>query len=303
MIDEQTIITEYRDEKLTIQQISDKYELKFENIRKILKKHNIPWHRKYLVDFSQTQIDEIILQYQNGVSCKNIALQYNISAPAITRLLKINGISIVSSLHKYDEFRQIPITNIQKQFIVGTMLGDGCLYRDTESSNYKLSIGQCEKQKEYFDWKIDMMKPFITSFRQSIDKRKNSIMWQATSISHPDFNELGQLFYTGYKENGDRIKVIPLNLETYFTPLTLAIWVMDDGNLNAGVNMRIASMSFTEKENIMLQQYLEKLFGLQSKVKVKGGFGSLSLNKENTQKLSNIIRPHIVSCMAYKIMI
>ena len=42
---------------------------------------------------------------------------------------------------------------------------------------------------------------------------------------------------------------IPKNLDMYFTPLALAVWIQDDGNLNEGVNMRICSMGFTKKDN------------------------------------------------------
>ena len=70
--------------------------------------------------------------------------------------------------------------------------------------------------------------------------------------------------------------------------------------------MRISSMNFTEQENYKLQDYLKRCFDLRSKVmgyKYKGvQYWMLTLNKENTQKLSDIIRPYVVDCMKYKLM-
>ena len=56
------------------------------------------------------------------------------------------------------------------------------------------------------------------------------------------------------------------NIDLYLSPLALAIWIMDDGNLNAGVNMRIATMSFTKEENEKIQDYLKRCFDINSKV-------------------------------------
>lgn len=294
MLNETIIVKMYQNN--TIRQIAEQFQCGYETIRKILKKNKVIWKRKYICDFNEDNIKDIANQYQNGIKIKQISFQYKISAPAISRILQANSIQIRSSKYKYETLRQIPITDIQKQFIVGTLLGDGCLYQDNKRSNYKLSFGQCDKQKEYFDWKIDIMKPFIPCFRRSIDKRGNSIMWQCSSISHPDFNQFGDTFY-----DADRTKIIPFDLERYLTPLALATWIMDDGSLNAYVNMRICTMSFTEQEHYRLQAHLKNKFNLESKVMGLDNRLYLSLNKENTQKLSHIIRLHIVPCMSYKI--
>jgi phage antirepressor YoqD-like protein len=297
MINEQQIIKLYKINKLTIVEIAKQLQLKKWLVRKILIDNNVDWNRKYISDFTDDQINDIVAQHSSGIAIKNISKQYQISAPAISRILQSNNIQIINSTHKYDDLRIIAITDLQKQFIVGTILGDGCLSRDTEKSNYKLSFGHCEKHKEYFDWKMSIMIPFITHSHKSIDKRGNSIMWQAGTISHPGFNKFANDFY-----DNNRVKIIPTNLDQYFTPLALAVWIMDDGNLNAKVNMRIASMGFTEQDNYLLQNYLYRTFNLQVKLRISEGYASIWINKVNTQILSDIIRPYIVPCMSYKIM-
>ncbi len=125
-------------------------------------------------------------------------------------------------------------------------------------------------------------------------------MLHATTIVHQQLNKFGSIFYDNHK------KQIPNNLDMWMTPLALATWIMDDGNLNAGVNMRIASMGFSQEENIQLRDLLKRVFDLNSKVmefKYKEKlYYQITLNKKNTQKLSDIIRPHIIESMLYKIM-
>jgi Mor family transcriptional regulator len=286
---------------LTIKEISEKFSFSYEKIRQILKKEKVKWKRNYVSDFTPDQIKKIIQEFDEGKSIKEIANWYEISPPSISRLLKANNKEPVSSGKKYEILRKTPINSIQKQFIVGTLLGDGCLYKDSKKGNYKLSFGHCKAQSQYFHWKIAMMDPFINSFRENTDKRGNSIMLQTATICHQDLNYMADMFY-----DSSRVKHIPKNLDMYLTPLSLAVWYQDDGNLKAGVNARIATMSFTEEENYMLRDYLKSCFNLKSKVmtyKYKGKqYWQISLNKENTQKLSDIIRPYVTECMQYKIM-
>lgn len=286
---------------LTIKEVAEKLNIGYETVRKILKSNKIQFRKKYVSDFTNDQIKEIIVKYQNNETITKIAKEFAISEPAISKILKSHNIEIVNNNKKYDILRQIPFTNKHKQIIVGTLLGDGCLYRDSHKSNYKLSFSHCEAQAQYFHWKIAMMDPFINNFRKSTDKRGNSIMLQTSTITHQEFNQFGNIFY-----NENRKKILPKNLDMYLTPLALAIWIQDDGNLKSGVNMRIASMNFSEQENYELQKYLKQCFDLNSKVmefnyKTKKYY-QITLNKENTQKLSNIIRPYVVDCMKYKIM-
>jgi ubiquinol-cytochrome c reductase cytochrome b subunit len=262
---------------------------------------NVKCKRKYISNLTKEEIELALQMFDTGQSVKYIAKHFEISAPAISRFLKSNNRTPDYSATKYDNLRTIPLTSIQKQFVVGHLLGDGCLYKDRKNSLYKLSISQKKAHSQYFHWKREILNPFVNSWRENVDKRKNSIMLNATTICHPEFQVFTNFFYT---EN--RTKIVPKNLEEYFTPLALAVWIMDDGSLNQKVNMRISTMSFNYNDHVVLQNYLKNVFGLDCKImnyKYKNKqYYQITFNKENTQKLSNIIRPYIVDCMEYKIM-
>lgn len=285
---------------LTIHEIAKNLEASYESIRKILKGAKVKWHRNYISDLAQDQVNTILKKFDDGESIKKIADWYELSPPAISRLLKANNRTTIELSRKYNILRATPLNSVQRQVLVGHLLGDGHVYSDTKKGHNKISISHCKAQEQYFHWKIAMFDPFVNCYRESVDKDGN-IQLNATSICHQDIDYFRTIFY-----NKERIKIVPKNLDIFMTPLTLAVWIQDDGNLNAGVNMRIATMNFTEYENYMLRDYLNQVFDLRSKVmgfRYKGKqYWQLTLNKENTQKLSDLIREHIVECMKYKIM-
>jgi hypothetical protein len=288
---------------LTIREISSRSGFSYEKVRQILKSQKVKWSRNYISDLTPEQVSDIVKRFDDGESIKKISKWYELSPPAIARLLKSQNREAIPSNRKYDILRQTPINSIQKQIIVGGLLGDGCLYKDTKNSNFKYSFGHCLAQEQYFHWKVAMLDPFINTFHKSVDKRENSIMLQTATITHQGLNKFGEMFY-----DENRIKYVPDNLDMFLTPIALAIWIMDDGNLNMGVNMRIQSQGFTEKDNYKLRDYLYRCFGLSSKVMIyrykdnEKKYYILTLNKENTQKLSDIIRPYVVDCLKYKLM-
>lgn len=299
MNDNEEIIKLYQ-EGLTLKEIADLKKMAPKTIGKILKNAKISFRKRYLSDFNDSEVQEVILKYKNNKNIKELAKEHNISAPAISRLLKSKNIEVKFIGRQYDILRQTPINKKQQELIVGSVLGDGCLYREGKGL-YKLSFGHCEKQKEYFLWKYAMLDPFVNTYRKSIDKRGNSIMYQTTTICHKDFAKFAEMFY-----DKNRKKHIPDNLDMYLTPLSLCTWYLDDGSLNEGVNARIHTLCFDYNDNVKLQNYLVRCFDLRSKIwkrtyKNKEYYG-LSLNKKNTQKLSDIIRPYVVDCMKYKIM-
>lgn len=285
---------------LTIRQVADKLNVSYETARKTLKA-SVKWRKNYLSDLTKDEINNILERFDAGETVCKIAQDYDFSGPAISRLLRANNRVPDCSSKRYDIIRETPLNKQQKQFIIGHLLGDGCLYRDGKNSTFKMTVAQCKKQELYFHWKVAMMDPFINCWRESVDKRDNSIMLQTTTICHKELNRYAQMFY-----GEDRIKIVPKDIANHMTALSLAVWIMDDGNLNSGVNMRIATMSFTYDENVLLQGVLYSLFDIRSKVmgfKYKGKqYWQLTLNKDNTQKLSDLIRPYVIESMSYKIM-
>jgi hypothetical protein len=122
------------------------------------------------------------------------------------------------------------------------------------------------------------------------------------TFSFSSFNWLYDLFYF----NGT--KIISPEIENYFSPLSLAHLIMDDGGWT-GYGVRIATNNFTVAEVELLQKILKNKFNLDSTVQLISNKGSkrttekysLYIIKASVPELRELILPYVHSSMVYKL--
>jgi recombination protein RecA len=229
-----------------------------------------------------------------------IAEMCGVYRSTVCNWLEKYDIDINPKQRKYELIKKIPFTQEQKDMIVGTVLGDGCIaLHGRKNKSCRLMIGHCEKQKDFLMWKKSILANFVNTINKREDKKKNSIMYNFTTVTHDGFKLYRDLFYEGNK------KVIKDELITHIKPLSLAVWFLDDGTLMKNVNMRLATDSFTKIENEKLQWILKYNFDIRSKVceytRHNNKFYYMSFNKENSLKMTEIIAPYAQDCMKYKL--
>ena len=105
------------------------------------------------------------------------------------------------------------------------------------------------------------------------------------------------------KDNNLSIKkIIPLNIETYLTPLALAIWFMDDGfRLQKGA--KIATNCFTFKELQFICEILYKKYNLITTIHLGGknkGY-TIYINSKSMYLFSKLVKPFILPSLYYKL--
>ena len=227
-----------------------------------------------------------------------IAEMYNVDRTTISNRLKKLGIRIDPSQRKYRILKATPISQIQKEMIIGSTLGDGSIICSGRRVNSYFKIAHCEAQKEYVIWKKKVLANFVNSINRMPDKRGNSVMYGFHTISHQELNPMRELFYENNK------KVIKEEIKNYLSPLGLAVWYMDDGSKGKS-NCRISTDGFSLEENNKLKDILKTNFNLFCKVceyqRNNKKYYYLSFNKENSFNLSDIVKPYIVECMSYKL--
>lgn len=230
-----------------------------------------------------------------------IAEMYNVHRKTISSWLEKYEIDINPKQRKFELIKKVPFDNQQKELIFGTLLGDGCIAEHGRNNkSNRLLIGHCEKQKEYLLWKKEILGNFVNTIRRTEDLRGNSIMYSFATVTHNEFKFFRKLFYENNK------KVIKEEMIHYLTPLATAVWVMDDGSRYQEKNtMRISTDSFSEDENHLLEYFLKHHFDLNAKVceyeRNNRKFYYLSFNVRNAALLSDVIRPHVIDCMKYKL--
>lgn len=186
-----------------------------------------------------------------------------------------------------------------KQIILGTLLGDGCIYRPSETTR-GFSFIHSIKQKEYFDFKKFLLgklftetKGYIGGFDGSLpNKRGSSIVNRAISkfiIEHCEKNGCKYITKEWIKE---------------LSPLGIAIWYMDDGSVQLTNKQKprvhFATNAFSYEEVSLLKDMFKNKYNIACEIfDYKGN--TLCLSTEGTSKLFDLIFPYIPNCMEYKL--
>lgn len=222
---------------------------------------------------------------------------YNVDRTTISNKLKQLQIDTNPSQRKYRILKETPLTKEQKNFIIGSTLGDASIILNASKKFSYFKVAHCEK--DYLLWKKEILGNFVNTINKQIDKRGNSIMYGFSTISHKELNFFRNLFYENNK------KIIKDELSLYMSPLGLAVWFMDDGSKSNKCNYRFSTEGFTKEENYKLTEILKVNFDLNVKVceysRNEKKYYYLFLNKRNATIMTEIIQPYIVDCMKYKL--
>ena len=193
------------------------------------------------------------------------------------------------------------LTNEQKNLILGTLLGDGTI--EKEWRNPRLRIAHSLTQKEYLFWKYDILRsiaarePYIVKYKKHHQTGRIYSSWYFSTRAIPELDFYYQLFYQ------DGRKVISENLINHFNqPLSLAVWLMDDGYKRNDCNaLRFSTDAFSYEEQLILQKCLGKNFGISSKLHRKGCSWNIYIPTTEMSKVHRLIDEHITPSMKYKL--
>ena len=183
--------------------------------------------------------------------------------------------------------RLLPITLRQREILIGSLLGNGHLAKTTRGYAFRVNHGLM--QKEYVDWKYQE----LSSLTNGVPSTYKSAYYFRT-VSHHYFDEMRDLFY-----RKDR-KIIPRNIDRLLTPLAIAVWFMDDGT-KEGNQARINTQSFTKKEKKKLSDTLEATLGIKSTINRDKHLFRLRISDQSMSLFREMVAPHIVPSMRYKL--
>lgn len=201
--------------------------------------------------------------------------------------------------------RQSP-KQIAKEIILGTLLGDSMIVETSHTKGY-LKMCQGKDQVQYLIWKMQTLKPLVDTFGvsyQNKDKRdtwKSKLRIHVWSLSQTYLHHL----YNDYYSNG--VKVVRLNVLRRLTPVSLAVWYMDDGSVihQKGVvyGCRLYTNGFSMEENHLIADYMKESWNIEFNVLHDSRSNSYFLNtpKNGAEKFIELVKPHIHESMKYKI--
>ena len=152
--------------------------------------------------------------------------------------------------------RETPQEEYFNQVILGSLLGDGAVYRRTKLKHNAFFMEQhCPKQKEYLLWKKNILsqklnikeKVGYSGYRDAYD------MVKIVSGNSPILNEWANF------RSGDMSRAEDIG------PLALAVWYMDDGS-GGQKGLHFNSQGFTKEQNEKLSEIINRKFNLETKV-------------------------------------
>ena len=199
------------------------------------------------------------------------------------------------------------ISEIEENIIIGSLLGDGTISLYGRSKNAYYREHGSVKQLNYRLWKYEKLK--------NLDFKIN------TNYKYPKISSHCNIYFTTLynKFYINKIKTITEeNIKLLTHPIGLACFYMDDGTLVIDSVKRkdnsfyifprisLYTLSFSEDENIILKDHLEKTFGIKTKIKYRkdGKKTILEINKkEDIMNFIDIVKPYVseIPCMTYKI--
>lgn len=148
-----------------------------------------------------------------------------------------------------------------KEVILGSLLGDGSLKIHKPYKNARFSFRHSVAQEDYFFWKVAQLKEI--SGRSHFWKQKPNGLGGAMVRYQSEAREnLTDLYRLTHKQNKFLIRRRWLNM---LTPLSLAVWWLDDGSLvGNGKRGVFCTDSFPIEEQKILAQYLLKVWNIKT---------------------------------------
>lgn len=249
----------------------------------LLKK--VHWYQKTLDDF-QSLLEKV----QN--------------APEVSLKRGLRG----SKLKDYlKTLKHLQLTPLQKEVLVGILLGDGCLRKLDSHAFLKYDQSIVRKDLVYFVYLL--FQDFVGSSPNVRIKGGAPHSTSFRTYAHHLFDVYDGQFY---KEDpyGNRRKVVPHLLQKWITPISLAFWFMDDGSKNGSGGYYLHTENFYVHECKVLQSILRKKFQvettLQKDTKTLPGGGTkvyyrLYIPMSSVMRWNELVKPFVLSCCRYKL--
>jgi recombination protein RecA len=197
------------------------------------------------------------------------------------------------------------LSDFQWQVVLGGLMGDGALSPSRSGNGARFRWGHGAKQAEYGDWKASLFENVSVSRSTNA---KGAVFHDMQPM--PELAELREAVYLDGK------KMLSHDYLKQLTPLSLAVWYMDDGGFTlrtegkqertAGGSGRIEICveAMTPDSQVRLQRYLADEWSLRATLYRKGAVrkATLRFDKHETAKFHALVAPFIHPSMEYKLL-
>ncbi len=197
------------------------------------------------------------------------------------------------------------LSPFQWEVTLGTLMGDGAISPTKSGHAGRLRWGHGVRQSEYCDWKASL---FANVGPCCTTNAKGSVFYDLSPL--PELAELRRAVYVEGR------KVLSYDYLKELTPLSLALWYMDDAGFTVrakGLQERtregsgrvdICVEAFEEATRHRLVSYLADTWGIRAQLITRGArkVAILQFPMDETRKLQELIAPYVHPSMDYKLL-
>jgi DNA-binding CsgD family transcriptional regulator len=274
----------YKTKQLSILEIVKLSNVNISSVGRLIKKYELESNSYESLEIDRKRTIKKLIK--KGYINRQIADRMKISEKVVSHIIlkyKLNTL-----FNKKYEF-----TDLQKQILIGTFLGDSTVPKTAICITFQHSV----KQREYVKHKLSYFNNIPTTFtdnKSNLNKQTN-VYYQTCSgtIKHPkSYFKWLRSFYNPTKE-------ITQELLKDFTAASLAFMYMDDGNLKKSHGAyTIASCAFSKQSLELFINHCKNKFDIEFRIHAKN---ILYLPVKYKEQFKQLILPYIPSTMMYKI--
>lgn len=196
---------------------------------------------------------------------------------------------------------QYRLNDLQWEIVRGSLLGDGALSISASNNlGTRFRMGHGIKQARYLKWKAS----FFLNIKQSITSREENVKHGAAVFC--DLTPLAELYPLRKSMYLDGHKFLDPEFISGLTPLSLAIWYMDDGHLDiresGQARIAICVEAIEAKSREYLKAHLENKYGIAVRLGKQGEKAVLFFDQDNSDKFMQLVRRYIHPSMKYKLL-
>lgn len=197
------------------------------------------------------------------------------------------------------------LSKYQKQLLLGTLIGDGSIWKTSDTSRPTIRISHSDKQLGYLEFKKSILNKICKEIRvqknneRGFNKREGALLYSIETQRKMQFEEFYQKLYSKHSEIKSYVPILE-ELDWF----GLCVWYLDDGSTNKGnksSTISIALSNLLEEDEVEIPLVLKRKFNLDCVVKTYNSYKVLEFNVESTKHIFANICKYVPENMKYKV--
>jgi hypothetical protein len=191
------------------------------------------------------------------------------------------------------------LSDVQREMLVGILLGDACLETQNAGRTYRLKVEQGMAHADYVRHLYEMFRDWVLSPprpKQGQTRGVTTIKLAFQTVSHEELRRFGELFYREHR------KIVPDKIEDLLTARAVGYWYMDDGSTksNESKGVLFNTHAFREDEIRGLITALGR-FGLAAQQRRQSDGIQIYVSGRSYERFVELVNPYVIEAMRYKV--